>query len=227
MENFTIIGKKNWRQFYYCQDYYDLPELQAFFRDPDPFLISNRVSAFKEKQGDTTKVVRVKIAGHDWVVKRYNIKGFRHWLRRCLLPSRAMVSWRNALELFRVGIATPVPVAVIEKRFGPLRGVAYFITEYCDGILASRFFQSSPDYFEYGDQVRSSINHMTEKLHSAGFAHDDWQFNNILLVDYQPFVLDLDHMRHFDRPSSQFEAAKHRDWDRLRRSTEKTVYNPN
>lgn len=224
MESFTIIGKKNWRQFFYCLECYDVPELQAFFSDPDPFLTSNRVSAFKEKPGDTTKVVRINIAGHDWVVKRYNVKGFGHWLRRCLLPSKAMVSWRNALALFSSGIATPVPVAVIEQRVGPLRGVAYYITEYCEGTLASRFFRSSPDYLEYGEQVRTAIHHMTEKLHAAGFTHDDWQYNNILLVDYQPLALDLDHMRYFDRPSSTFDAAKLRDWDRLRRSAEKMQY---
>ncbi|MBX9586384.1 MAG: lipopolysaccharide kinase InaA family protein [Gammaproteobacteria bacterium] len=224
MESFTIIGKKNWRQFLYCLECYDVPELQAFFRDPDSFLTSNRVSAFKEKPGDTTKVVRINIAGHDWVVKRYNVKGFGHWLRRCLLPSRAMVSWGNALGLFRAGIATPVPVAVIEQRVGPLRGVAYYITEYCEGTLASHFFRSSPDYFEYGEQVRAAIHHMTEKLHAAGFTHDDWQYNNILLVDYQPLALDLDHMRYFGQPSSKFDAAKLRDWDRLRRSAEKTQY---
>jgi tRNA A-37 threonylcarbamoyl transferase component Bud32 len=226
MEAFNIICKKTWRRFYYCQECYDLPELQDFFRNPDPYLESHRLDAFKEKPGDTTKVVRIQIAGHDWVVKRYNIKGFRHWLRRCLLASRAMVSWSNALGLFRVGIATPTPVAMIERRFGPLRGAAYFIAEYEEGILANDFFRSSPDYLEYGDQVREAINHMTETLHSAGYTHDDWQFHNILLVDHQPLVLDLDHMRYFSRPTKRFETAKNRDWDRLRRSTERTLFNP-
>jgi tRNA A-37 threonylcarbamoyl transferase component Bud32 len=224
VEEFNIICKRSWRRYFYCQEHYDVPELHDFFRNPDPYTQSNLVSVFKEKPGDTTKVVRVQIAGRDLVVKRYNIKGLRHWLRRCLLPSRAMVSWYNALRLFSVGIATPMPVAMIERRYGPFRGVAFFITEYQEGVVANEFFRSSPDYLEYGTQVREAINHVTETLHAAGLTHDDWQFHNILLVDHQPLVLDLDHMRYFSQPTKQFETAKNRDWDRLQRSVEFTVY---
>ncbi len=224
MNSINNIEKRSWWRHFYCQSRYDIPELQAFFDNPDPFIQSNRLDVFKEKPGDTTKVVRVQIAGHDFVVKRYNIKGFRHWLRRCLVPTRAMVSWFNALRLIDAGIATPKPVAVIERRFGPLRGVAYFITEFQEGVVANEFFRSSPDYWEHGQAVREAINQITETLHAAGLTHDDWQFHNILLVDRQPLVLDLDHMRYFSQPTKKFEIAKNRDWDRLRRSAEFTVY---
>lgn len=224
MEQFTIVCQRSWRQFASYQEGYDLPELKDFLANPDPFMRSHRVKAFKEKPGDTTHVVHVRIADHDFVVKRYNIKGFRHWLRRSLLPSRASVSWCNALALFRVGIATPAPVAMIEQRFGPFRGVAFYISEYREGTIANEFFQSSPEYWTYGTQVREAIHHLTETLHEAGFTHDDWQHHNILLVDNQPLVLDLDHMRYFSHPSKRFEKAKDRDWDRLRRSSEATTF---
>jgi tRNA A-37 threonylcarbamoyl transferase component Bud32 len=224
MKQFDIICKRSWRRLLYCQESYNTPEFQSFFQNPDAYFQSHRIAVFKENPGDTTAVVRLRIAGSDFVVKRYNIKGIRHWLRRCLLPSKAMISWCNALRLFSVGIATPQPIAMIERRWGPLREVAFFITEYKEGVIANEFFKTNPPYLDEGAQVREAINHVTESLHAAGFTHDDWQFHNILLVDNQPMVLDLDHMRHFSQPSKAFEAAKARDWDRLRRSSESSVY---
>lgn len=224
MEQFELLYKRSWGRLFCCQERYNTPELRDFFNNPDPYLESHRVVVYKQNSGDPTAVMRVQIGEHDFVVKRYNIKGIGHWLRRCLLPSRAMVSWSNALRLFSVGIATPMPVAMLERRWGPLRGVAFFVTEYREGVIADEFFRSHSQFIDDGAQVLEAIHHVTGRLHTAGFTHDDWQFHNILLVDNQPLVLDLDHMRHFSQPSKRFEQAKNRDWDRLRRSAESTAY---
>jgi hypothetical protein len=57
------------------------------------------------------------VAGRTLVIKRYNIKGFAHWLKRFWRPSRAWHSWREGNRLAFLGIATPKPLAVLEKRF--------------------------------------------------------------------------------------------------------------
>ena len=45
----------------------------------------------------------------------------------------ASVSWANTLRLEFLGINTLKPVALIEERFGPLRGRAYFNSRYLGG----------------------------------------------------------------------------------------------
>lgn len=69
------------------------------------------------KTGGAASVGRVEVAGRTLVVKRYNIKGFAHWLKRFWRPSRAWHSWQEGNRLAFLGIATPKPLALLEKRF--------------------------------------------------------------------------------------------------------------
>jgi hypothetical protein len=75
----------------------------------------------------------VQLQGRPLVVKRYNIKSVAHWLKRFWRPSRAWHSWVEGNRLQMLGIATPQPLAVLERRWCWLRGRAYLITEYCGG----------------------------------------------------------------------------------------------
>lgn len=69
------------------------------------------------KTGGAASVGKVEVDGRTLVVKRYNIKGFAHWLKRFWRPSRAWHSWREGNRLAFLGIATPKPLALLEKRF--------------------------------------------------------------------------------------------------------------
>jgi tRNA A-37 threonylcarbamoyl transferase component Bud32 len=85
------------------------------------------------KTGGAATVARIALAGRPLVVKRYNIKSFAHWLKRFWRPSRAWHSWVEGQRLQLLGIATPRPLAVVERRWCWLRGRAYLITDYCGG----------------------------------------------------------------------------------------------
>lgn len=89
------------------------------------------------KTGGAASVGRVEVAGRTLVVKRYNIKGFAHWLKRFWRPSRAWHSWQEGNRLAFLGIATPKPLALLEKRFLWLRSRAYLVTEYLAGRTLS------------------------------------------------------------------------------------------
>lgn len=69
------------------------------------------------KTGGAASVGKVEVAGRMLVIKRYNIKGFAHWLKRFWRPSRAWHSWREGNRLAFLGIATPKPLALLETRF--------------------------------------------------------------------------------------------------------------
>ena len=72
------------------------------------------------------------------VVKRYNMKSVSHRISRLFRRSRASRAWSYGHLLNSLGIRTPHPIALIEERFGFLRGKAYLITEYCSGYPAER-----------------------------------------------------------------------------------------
>jgi tRNA A-37 threonylcarbamoyl transferase component Bud32 len=165
--------------------------MAVFLNDPDETL--DRLEGGLLKNGRGSTVGRVMVDGLGLVVKRYNIKGFWHGIRRCLRASRAARSWRNAHRLLLADIKTPVPVALVEKRFGPLRSTAYFINEFIDGPRAVDYFPN-PNVVEKRE-VALRIADLLVKLKQAGISHGDMKATNIIISDQHPALVDLDAMR--------------------------------
>ena len=138
------------------------------------------------KTGGAASVGKVEVAGRTLVVKRYNIKGFTHWLKRFWRPSRAWHSWREGNRLAFLGIATPKPLALLETRVLWLRGRAYLVTEYLPGPdIIERFapYQDSGDAPEselqaldalFADLIRERISHGDLKGHNVFWANGRW-----------------------------------------------------
>ncbi|MET0379353.1 MAG: hypothetical protein ABW049_10225, partial [Spongiibacteraceae bacterium] len=99
--------------------------LEHFCSDPEAMLAGSQVQVLKA--GNTATVVRTVIDDAAVVIKRYNIKSWRHALSRCWRPTRAAHSWQFAHLLEIAGIRSPQPVALVERRWGWLRGRAYFV----------------------------------------------------------------------------------------------------
>lgn len=89
------------------------------------------------KTGGAATVAKVEVAGRPLVIKRYNIKGFAHWLKRFWRPSRAWHSWREGNRLAFLGIATPKPLAVLEKRFSGCAAGLIWSPTTCRGRTSS------------------------------------------------------------------------------------------
>ena len=164
--------------------------LNRLLSDPDAFMHDGEIL----KAGNTCTVVRVKVDDCDWVIKRYNIKNPLHALSRCYRPTRAWTSWGNAHQLKISGIATPRAVAVIEKRFGPLRSTGYYVCDFQEGPLASDFFATGGfDSFLFKEAAQNFVV-LFELFRKLGIHHGDCKATNFLLFDNAPCVLDLDAM---------------------------------
>ena len=168
------------------------------------------------KAGNSATVVRLDIEGVKLVVKRYNIKNFSHALRRCWRPSRAYVSWRNAQRLSWWRVATPKPVAMLEKRCCGLRSTAYFISEYVAGSNAFEYLRrrdlSGLDLKVWLQQFAALL----QRLIDLGLSHGDFKATNFLCGDdSRLYLLDLDAMRYWPRPGPGFKKAVERDHRRL------------
>jgi tRNA A-37 threonylcarbamoyl transferase component Bud32 len=171
------------------------------------------------KTGGAATVAQVQVQGRPLVVKRYNIKSFAHWLKRFWRPSRAWHSWVEGNRLQLLGIATPRPLAVLERRWCWLRGRAYLITEYCGGqdIIArfSNYHDGSPPEKEllaldrlFAALLRERISHGDLKGHNLFWDED--------LVRWS--LIDLDAMqqhhsvRSFARAYARDRARFLRNW---------------
>ncbi|RMO56108.1 hypothetical protein ALQ37_04256 [Pseudomonas syringae pv. aptata] len=169
------------------------------------------------KTGGAASVGRVEINGRPLVIKRYNIKNFSHWLKRFWRPSRAWHSWREGNRLMFLGIATPKPLAVQEKRFLGLRSKAWLVTEFINGPdIIERF----APYVENGDAPEVellALDRLFAQLIQARISHGDFKGHNLFWHVDRWAMIDLDAMQQHSSQSS-FAAAYARDRARFMRN---------
>jgi tRNA A-37 threonylcarbamoyl transferase component Bud32 len=174
-----------------CERRYDSPAMRAILEDLDGAISQGQLL----KDGNTATVALVDGPEFALVIKRYNIKDNLHLLQRTFRKSRAWVSWANALRLEFLGIKSVKPVALVEQRFGPLRGKAYLVTAYVDGPDATQLGNRQDPTLEI-----SSIAQMLTSLSQAGVTHGDLKASNFLLGRDGPVIIDLDSMREHRDP---------------------------
>ncbi len=170
------------------------------------------------KTGGAATVAQVQLQGRSLVVKRYNVKSLGHWLKRFWRPSRAWHSWIAGNRLQLLGIATPQPLAVLERRWCWLRGRAYLITEYCGGQDIIARFQA----FHDGSPPESdllALDRLFAALLRERISHGDFKGHNLFWDDRLACwsLIDLDAMQQH-RSARSFARAYARDRARFLRN---------
>ena len=187
-------------------------ELSALLADPDAAFEAGHIY----KTGGAATVARIELNGRPLVLKRYNIKNWLHGLKRFWRPSRAWHSWVEGHRLELLGIATPRPLAVIERRWCWLRGRAYLLTKYCDGpdLIArfARYVESSPPESEL-----AALDRLFAALIRERISHGDLKGHNLFWDEGRWSLIDLDAMRQHRRQAS-FARAYARDRARFLRN---------
>ncbi|WP_448511035.1 lipopolysaccharide kinase InaA family protein [Immundisolibacter sp.] len=190
----------------------DAPDLRAWLLAPDaPF---ENLQADWLKRGNSASVVRADLDGRLRVIKRYNLKNLAHRLRRLWRPSRAWHSWRNAQRLALWGLPTPRPVALLEHRFGWLRGRAWYVCEWVAGESLAQVLPAADP--PRRDLLLDRLCGLLADLARLRLTHGDLKATNLLVdQDNQLMLLDLDALRRHRRRVT-FERALARDLARLR-----------
>lgn len=168
------------------------------------------------KTGGAATVARVELNGRPLVVKRYNIKSWLHWLKRFWRPSRAWHSWVEGNRLELLGIATPRPLAVLERRWCWLRGRAYLVTDYCGGEDLTARFTPHVDGCPPEAEL-AALDRLFAALIRERISHGDFKGHNLFWDDGRWSLIDLDAMRQHAGPSG-FARAYARDRARFLRN---------
>ena len=185
----AFLARRNWWRFSVAvrDQSVDLAPLLA---DPDaPF-----ASKPSLKDGGSSSVTRLQMAGRSVVIKRYNIKGLGHWLSRFWRPSRAWHAWLAGQRLRFLGIATPAPLAMIESRFGPLRRRAWLLNEFCPGQDLRSLFDPTGQTLPPDEQLQALLR-CFQQLAQARISHGDCKATNLLWHEGQIWLIDLDAMQ--------------------------------
>lgn len=161
--------------------------LQVLIDKPDAVLAEGQ----RLKSGGTCTVAGVQLGACRVVVKRYNLKHWRHALSRAWRPSRAWHSWREGHRLGFYGIATPRPLAVIEERLGPLRGRAFLVNEHCPGACLLDVLDAGllPE-----PALATALLELFGQLHALRITHGDLKASNLLWDAGRVVLIDLDAM---------------------------------
>ena len=105
------------------------------------------------------------------------------------------------MNLFNpLNIRTPSPIALIEERFGFLRGKAYLITEYSSGFPAQRLIEKK----EFRKEPLWIAN-LLQTIFDNQLIHGDLKAQNLLIEDDGACIVDLDSM--FEARSTKIHRA--------------------
>ncbi len=187
-------------------------EMLNLLADPDAYLGHRRVRTLKDGNSSTVAVVQVN--GQQVVVKRYNIKGWRHALLRGLRATRAARAWRNAHALLFDGVPTARPLAMLEHRLGPLRRRSYLVTEFVPGPTCLASFGLADDGAVPDQEALYQVSALLRKLHARRLQHGDLKATNIIMASSGPLLVDLDGLRRF-RPAWPPQRAIQKDTRRF------------
>ncbi|MBZ9663651.1 serine/threonine protein kinase [Pseudomonas sp. LMG 31766] len=172
--------------------------LARLLADPDAAIAAGQ----SLKRGGSSTVARVDQGARQLVIKRYNIKGMLHWLKRFWRPSRAWHSWCEGNRLVFLGIATPKPLAVLECRTLWLRRRSYLVTEHASGVdIITRFASCAPGELPAEAELRA-LDDLFAALLRERISHGDLKGSNILWQDGRWMLIDLDAMQQHRRAGS-------------------------
>ena len=191
-ESTAFCARREARQFVILDRRYDSPALRALLEDPDRYLESG---APLLKDGNTSTVGIAVVGGERFLVKRDNIKGFWHGVKRALRGTRAARSWRNAHLLRLRGVSTATPIALLERRRGRGPGIAYFVSECVEGPDCRTYFGSRSVTLEEKRATARKVAELIGALRAARLSHGDLKATNILLSAAGPVLIDIDALR--------------------------------
>ncbi|MFN3235955.1 MAG: lipopolysaccharide kinase InaA family protein [Pseudomonadales bacterium] len=203
--------EKSFSRYLVCErsEYND--EMRQLLAAPDKYIESGEIL----KAGNSATVAKVRLGQRDLVIKRYNIKNLGHGITRAFRKSRAWNSWENSYHMEFLGIPSLKPLAMMESRLGPLRGKAYFITEYIEGPDALNYLRGAKN----PNGEPEALANLLQYLSTSQISHGDLKATNFLMAQDGPVIIDLDAMRQLKDPE-QFEKAFNKDLDRFMKNWE-------
>lgn len=184
--------KTTWNYLVKFQPKFDSLALQELLKNPDVAINNGELLT----GADTCTVVKISLDNKLMVLKRYNIKSFWHAINRMFRPTRAARCWEISEKLLSYNLAVPQPVAMLERRFGPLRLNAYFLMEYIEGETALNYFPQEKDQEKLLFWARKIIK-IFAFLKQKHIRHGDTKASNFIITHDEIYLIDLDGMHRY------------------------------
>lgn len=167
--------------------------LQSVFDNPDSFLCSSTTPVLQDNFKSRIGVIDVD--GKKLVIKRHNYKSRWQQFKRYFRRTKSSRSWYFSQLLIQNKISIPHPIAYIEKRIGPLRGMSYFLYEYVEGIQGEEYLKSMSHSPKEAAHVIASILEVIDTMQDLQLIHGDIRLANFIFSKEKLYLLDFDDVR--------------------------------
>lgn len=178
-------------------DYADQALLKAL---SEPLLLMASGQVFHSGRNRLAAVALADSSGRttEAVLKQFRPRGADR-LKSLVFPSKPLKAWRGAVWLLRRNIATPRPLAFLERKIGGLTAEGYFLAEKLDNVQEVRhLFRSLAG--EEMDKLLRALAVFLRNCHGPGILHKDLSDGNILAGadgrgGYVFYLLDTNRVR--------------------------------
>lgn len=161
------------------------------------------------KRGNTCFVSKIKVNGHDAVVKRYNNKGLWHSIRQTFKRGRARKCWLFGHRLSMLDIPSAKPLAFINFRKNGLLWQSYIINEFVAGQELTNVITSNDYSKQQKEDLVCKSKELLKALIQFNITHGDMKTGNVMIKDNAPILIDLDSMKlHRDPITLKFYGNK-------------------
>ena len=146
------------------------------------------------KYGYRSFVASSTIADTQLALKYYHRLNLRRQLGYTLRNSRCMIAWIASRALYELGIPTPKPIAVFEKkRFGLITDKALLVTEIAEGIPLPQFLNNHGNDLKLMDTVAQNCRKIFHKFKEYRIYHGDTAPKNFIISPTgEVSIIDLD-----------------------------------
>lgn len=145
------------------------------------------------------------------IFKRPRARNWQRALTQMLPISRSLRGWRMGHALLHRDVPAARPLAVLERRLGPLVLDSLLLTEAIPGSRDLESFlrqahadRSPAEFLALKRRLVPELGRLLRRLHERGFDHRDCKASNILVTEHPELQLtwiDMDGLRHVRRVS--------------------------
>lgn len=177
---------------------------EKFIEDPEN-LFDQIDYLFRDVKGEK-KVCLVEIENRHYVATKYKCRNFWAWIKQNpFKSSKALRSWHFSNRLIAIGVPTPRPIFMIEKRIGPFSTMSYCVHEYIEAERAADYFALHSPYKESWPKALENLKDTFERLNEHKLIHSKISLTNTLFVGTRPYLLDTECMHQFTKRHTLFE----------------------
>ena len=189
----NLFIKNDFRIHLICEKRFYSRELQIIFDNPDASLCSESTPVLQNNFKSRIGIIEVN--GKKLVIKRHNFKSRWQRFKRYFRRTKSSRSWYYSKLLKNNNVSIPQPVAYIEKRFGPFRGISYFLYEYVEGIQGEEYFRQLSHSPEKAASAMASILDTIDAIQSLHLIHGDIRLANFIFNGKKLYLIDFDDVR--------------------------------